>query len=37
MAAPRTTTASKKYQPTTTKCQAIHIRGFKIYTGKDLC
>ena len=36
MAAP-TTAASKKYQPITTKYQAIHIRCFKIYTGKDLC
>ena len=27
----------KKYQLTTTKYQAIHIRCFKIYTGKDLC
>ena len=36
MATP-TTTASKKYQPITTKYQAIHIRCFKIYTGKDLC
>ena len=37
MAAPTTTTASKKYQPTTTKYQVIHIRCFNIYTGKDLC
>ena len=37
MAAPTTTTASKKYQVTRTKCQAIHIRCFEIYTGKDLC
>ena len=36
MAAP-TTTTSKNYQPKTTKYQAIHIRCFEIYTGKDLC
>ena len=38
MVTPTTTTASKKqYQPTTTKYQAIHMRCFEIYTGKDLC
>ena len=37
MAAPTTTIASKKYQATTTKYQAIHISCFKIYTRKDLC
>ena len=36
MAAPPTTTASKKYQAATTKYQTIHINYFKIYTGKDL-
>ena len=37
MAAPPTTAASKKYQPTTSKHQAIHIRScFEIYTRKDL-
>ena len=37
MVTPTTTTASKKDQVTTTKYKAIHIRCFKIYTGKDLC
>ena len=37
MAAPTIATASKKYQATAIKYQAIQIRNFKIYTGKDLC
>ena len=37
MAVLTTTTVSKKYQPTTTKYQAIHIRRcFKIYTGRPV-
>ena len=34
----KTTAASKKYLPATTKYQPIHIRKcFEIYNGKDLC
>ena len=36
MAPPPTTAASTSYQLTTTKYQAIHIRGVSIYTGKNL-